>query len=155
MKSSVVLAFAFVLVPFFFACAPAAPPVPTTDLHAIQTQAALSVFATETASVPTATATPTVTNTPRPTLTPLPTQTPTLAPSPTPMPTIVVPAGWKTYTAITGKFSLAYPPDWTVQDQKTDYVIFQNKSRFTTVGVWLDNFVFSGDWAQDADTFTT
>lgn len=41
---------------------------------------------------------------------PAPTATPTLAPAPTP---INVPAGWQVLA--TTHFSLAYPPDWTLQ----------------------------------------
>lgn len=64
------------------ACSPPAPTAipptsaPTIDVGAIQTQAAQNVFATQTASIPTDTATPRATNTPAATSTPKPTDTP-------------------------------------------------------------------------------
>ncbi len=54
------------------ACAPSATPTPlppTPDVEAIETRIAGNIFATQTASVPTATATPTATDTPTDTVT--------------------------------------------------------------------------------------
>jgi hypothetical protein len=61
-------------------CGAAAPP----DSRPIQTQVAASVFATQTAAVPTPTLTPDPTNTPPPTMTPVPSATPTAVPTNTP-----------------------------------------------------------------------
>jgi hypothetical protein len=75
------------------ACSPAPTPTPTPDAEATGTSIAANIFATQTASVPTATgtptatntptltATPTITNTPLPTNTPPPTDTPTITPN--------------------------------------------------------------------------
>ncbi len=80
------------------ACAPSTTPTPlppTPDVKAIETKIAGNIFATQTASVPTATGTPTATNTPSdtatatktdtplPTGTPMPTKTPTITPNST------------------------------------------------------------------------
>ena len=56
----------------------------TPDTRTIQTQVAASIFATQTADVPTPTLTPSPTNTPYPTQTPVPSATPTSVPTNTP-----------------------------------------------------------------------
>jgi hypothetical protein len=56
----------------------------TPDTRSIQTQVAASVFATQTADVPSPTMTPDPTNTPRSTLTAIPSATPTAVPTSTP-----------------------------------------------------------------------
>jgi hypothetical protein len=83
--SSLVLLFVLAL----GACAPAATPAPTTDANALSTRIAANIFATQTASVPTATSTPVRSDTPFPTATPRATMTPappTLTPTKTPIP---------------------------------------------------------------------
>lgn len=108
---------------FASGCATATPPpaatvaattaptsAPTVDIGAVQTKAAQSIFATQTASVPKATATLEPTNTPLPTNTLPPTEIPTVAP------TVDVIADKKTYEVVDVR-NLKKSPD-NYRDQK-------------------------------------
>lgn len=140
------------------ATAPTPTPAPTVDVAAVQTQAAVAIFATQTASVPTVTAIPpdtatlAATNTPRTTNTPQPSATSTPRPSATPLPTAVIPEGWSPYTAITERFSLARPAEWALHDEKPESVLFQVSS-FSNVGVGFDSFAFSEIPENDVNTW--
>ena len=95
-------------------------------------EVAQAVAATLTAQVPTVAATPTDTATPSPiptdTATPSPTPTVTAVAS-TPTPTAVpFPAGWKEFEDFGGRFSLAYPPGWTISDSSPSMVTFTLES---------------------------
>ena len=106
MKPQTLLAFVLSVL-FMMGCAPAATPIPPTlppptpDAKATETTIAANIFATQTASIPTATNTllptdtPTNTPTPKPTETPKPTDTPeptnTLVPTNTPKPASIPP----------------------------------------------------------------
>jgi hypothetical protein len=59
-------------------------PAPTVDVAAVQTQSALAIFGTQTASVPTSTKSPTHTDAPRTTSTPSATRTPDASKTPLP-----------------------------------------------------------------------
>ncbi|MGB8644249.1 MAG: hypothetical protein WCF84_03375 [Anaerolineae bacterium] len=110
------------------ACTPAPTPMPTPDAKATETQIASNIYATQTASVPTATNTPTSTSTPTATLTPTVTNTPTVTSTPTPTAAprvaVTIPAnaevvitstlvsGWTQYQVQSAGFAIALPPGW-------------------------------------------
>ena len=151
------IAFALVFV-FVLAACSGNPPAPTVDVSAVRTEAAQAVFATQTASVPTltntpeATATPKATVTPQPTNTPKPTVTPTSIPTETPLPAVEIPDGWTPYTAVTERFSLAYPSNWTVSDEQPTVVSFR-PTLFSALVVGYDGFAFSDSPENEVDSW--
>lgn len=137
----------------FIGCASPTPaPAPTVDTAALQTQVAQSIFATQTASIPTATPTPQATHTPVVTATSQPSPTATPRPSATPLPTLTVPEGWTPYTSITERFSLARPAEWGLHDEKPDSVLFQ-LSNLASVGVGFDSFAFGDTPDEDVNAW--
>lgn len=83
MKRLLLLLCACVISSSFTACAQSATPTPIPDTKGTETKIAANIFATQTASVPTATSTPVPTDTPTITPTPTVTHTPTNSPTPT------------------------------------------------------------------------
>ena len=110
---------------FVSACssAPTATPAPTVDVGAIQTQAALMVFATQTASVPTTTDTPAATSVPTMTTAPTVTETPAATPTDTP-------------TAAGGKWLIRFGTS-PLDDSKT---VIVNLAADSSVTGWMDTF---------------
>jgi hypothetical protein len=131
--------FLVLLVLLIVSCSPSATPTPTPDLQATETKIAANIFATQTASMPTATntptntttptvtdtptntATPTITQTPRPTDTPRPTNTPT------PAPTLVTQDNPVT---VDGKWQI------TLVSARRDKTIYGPYGAETAFGVW-------------------
>lgn len=73
--------------------------------------------------------TDTPTNTPAPAATPVPEPAPTIPPR-------VVPETWHVYEHPSGWFSIAYPPTWTIEDERTSSVRFDaQESTWLSVGV--------------------
>jgi len=133
MRTAMALAIVAVLV----ACG--GPASPTPDLVATQIAVEDAARATMTARVPTATDTPLPTATPTPSPVPTATDTSTPTGTPTPRPTatstrtptatatpipVVVPDGWQTYEHFSGRFTVAHPPKWTVDDEGKNSIQF-------------------------------
>lgn len=98
-------------------CALVAPPAPTPDNLATETEIASNIFATQTASAPTVTRAPAVTDTRVPTIPPRATFTIAARPTLTPLAaelvvTSTLPSGWIQYGAQSWKFTIALPTDW-------------------------------------------
>jgi hypothetical protein len=154
---------------------------PTPDAIATQIAVEKAAHATMTAEVPTSTSTPLSTRTPKATDTatvaatatatkaPTFTSTPTLTPAPTTIP-VIVPEYWKTYEHFSGRFTVAHPPVWTVNDESPSSVSF-NVSPFalSNIGIFKPecelNFehdpeqaqrclaVYVADFGSSLDTF--
>ena len=147
------------------ACAPSATPKsvpPTPDAKATETKIAFNIFATQTASVPTATnttentststpsltptitqtptasATPTVTYTPRPSDTPRPTSTPTATPLPTA--TLDVSADKQTFQALDARELQKAPEKYRSQKLVFSGEVFniQENRAGTYMQIWVD-----------------
>jgi hypothetical protein len=74
-----------------------------------------------TSGVATGVATPTIT-----TAVPTPTPSPTPTPTPTPIPTPTTdPNAWKDYSNSNYRFSLQYPPTWTLTEKKGPYPVIE------------------------------
>ncbi len=74
----------------------------------------------------------TATPTPVPTPTPTPTSAPTA--TPTALPSVVVPEGWKSYTALDGSFAVSYPRAWQIEEEGTnDVMINDGRMRFIAI----------------------
>jgi hypothetical protein len=107
------------------------------ELDATETQIALNIFATQTASAPTATLTPTKTSTPTPT--PTETATPTVTSSPTVTPSPTLPAPEEIFSAASEKMA-------TVEFYHFE---MEMSMGFQVEGVSLDiPFTYDGDIAQ-------
>lgn len=114
-KIHLLLTVLFLLVIFLPACGPS-----QAEIEATATQAAVSMYATQTAEAPTATTIPTSTPTPQPTDTPTPspsptsTPEPTATPTPTPVPTAAPPIPMEGFASwVDGlMYELEIPEEW-------------------------------------------
>jgi hypothetical protein len=114
-KIHLLLTVLFLLVIFLPACGPS-----QAEIEATATQAAVSMYATQTAQAPTATTIPTSTPTPQPTDTPTPspsptsTPEPTATPTPTPVPTAAPPIPMEGFASwVDGlMYELEIPEEW-------------------------------------------
>lgn len=142
--------------------APVATPAPTVNVAAIQTRAVVDAFATQTASVPTATNTPiptstplptetstatsppTQTDTPLPTATPLPTDTETPTPKPLPSRTPAPPPTATTQaTPVLKDQTVTVLDRWqvTLLSVRRDKIVFGRFDNESAFGVW-GTFIF-------------
>lgn len=114
-KIHLLLTVLFLLVIFLPACGPS-----QAEIEATATQAAVSMYATQTAEAPTATTIPTSTSTPLPTDTPTPspsptsTPEPTATPTPTPEPTAAPPIPMEGFSSMIDGliYELEIPEEW-------------------------------------------
>jgi hypothetical protein len=144
MKTYLLLAILILLV---VACAPTATPTP--DAKATETQIAANIFATQTASAPTATNTPTDTPLPTdtPTLTSSPTDTPTSAPTNTPLPTDTP---RPTFTPKPTRPLPTATSSFTRVPKGTPAIIDNGKWQLTYVGEFRDKTIFFYDEGRTA-----
>jgi hypothetical protein len=67
-----------------------------------------------------------------------PTSTPRLTPTPTPPPaplSAVIPEGWSQYDSASGRYSVAYPPNWSIQSEGLTTLELQiSISEYITIG---------------------
>jgi hypothetical protein len=140
---------ALVLVLFLLAaCAKPAPvevqvPMTVVVRQTVVVQETVSVPVTVQVAVP---QTVIVTATPWPT----PPDTPTVIA--TPQPTATIPPGWKTYEDVTGDFSMQYPDQWVVENQRSSYVYFALPGS-AGVGFEVKNRPYPGNSQEALDNY--
>lgn len=138
MKKQIVL-FGVLFVLFLTSCSPAATPTPTPDLRATETRIAANIFATQTASVPTATSTLTATSTSVATPTPARTATPTIrnTSTRTPLPrNTPIPTARPTSVVQDKTVKLLDKWEITLVSVRRDKTIFGYFGAETAFGVW-------------------
>lgn len=117
---------------------------PDADAVAAAIEGTRTALASEATPPPTATNSPTATRQPTETASPSatntlePSATPTRQPTETPSPTatrVALPEGWNRYENIGGDFSVGYPSDWTVADERGHEVAFDGVGRYAGISV--------------------